>query len=290
MILCVYIDIVFIANFIMDFTLLKLLEKMRMKKISWKKNILSSSIGSLGSCLIYILGYGKPSWLSVPGVWMLCQLMIFLVYGKQNLWWNIYDVLLLFTLSFTSGGIINYLYYGTGLDGFLKGKSILFTMISFLVLSLFSYALIGIIIHIIRKQEKLVSYKVPVTIERRGQKVNMQGYIDTGNRLYEPVSHKPVILVEFDCVKSLFTAEEIEFLDFYLKQQGEVGEDFNLNPMIFRLIPYQCAAGNTGFFICVFYDSIYLGDKKKEKGYMALQKEKLSPEGEYEVLLHTELI
>lgn len=276
----------------MDFTLLKLLEKMRKKKISWKKNILSSGVGSFGACLIYLLGYGKSRWLSVLGVWILCQLMIFLVYGKQNLWWNIYDVLLLFTLSFTSGGIINYLYYETGLEGFLEGESILFTMTAFFLLSLFSYFLIGKIIHIIRKQEKLISYKVPVTIERQGKKVKMQGYIDTGNRLYEPVSHKPVILVEYDFVKSLFTAEEIEFLDFYLKQQGEVGEDFNLNPMIFRLIPYQCAAGNTGFFICVFYDRIYIGDKKekKEKGYMALQKEKLSPEGEYEVLLHTELI
>ncbi|MBQ3512701.1 MAG: sigma-E processing peptidase SpoIIGA [Lachnospiraceae bacterium] len=292
MIRYVYIDVFFIANFIMDFTLLKLLEKMRKKKIGIKRNLLASSVGSLGACFIYLLGRGTSGWLSILGVWVLCQFMIVLAYGKQNLWWNFYDALLLFTLSFVSGGIMNYLYYGTGIGRWLKEKSVFITMIAFFLFSLFSYVLIGKGIDIIRKQEKLISYKVPVIIERQGKKVKIQGYIDTGNRLYEPISHKPVILVEFAPVKSLFTTEEIEFLDFCLEQQGELGEDFDLNPMAFRLIPYQCAAGNTGFFVCVFYDGIYIGEKgeKKEKGYMALQKEKLSLEGEYEVLLHTELI
>lgn len=276
----------------MDFTLLKLLEKMRKKKISWRKNVLSSSVGSFGACLVYLFGYGKPRWLFVFGIWMLCQIMILLVYGKQNLWWNIYDVILLFTLSFTFGGIVNYLYYGIGFDGYLKGKSSLVTLGSFLLFSIFSYVLISKIIQIIRKQEKLISYKVQVVIERKGKRAKMQGYIDTGNRLYEPISRKPVILVEFESVKSLFTEEEIEFIEFYLERQGEIFDDFHLEPLVFRLIPYQCAAGNTGFFICVFYDRIYIGDKKEEKkkGYMALQKEKLSPLGEYEVLLHTELM
>lgn len=291
-ILCVYIDVVFIVNLIMDFTLLKLVEKMRKKKINWKRNILASSVGSLGACMIYLLAYEKYRWASVVGIWMLCWIMVVLVYGKQNLYHYIYDTLLLFTLSFTSGGVINFLYYGTGIRQILKGKSVIITTFTFLIFIFFNYFLIGKIIYIIRKQEKIVSYIVPVIIERSGERVKIQGYIDTGNRLYEPVSHKPVILVEFDCVKSLFTPEEIEFLNCYLEKPEEIDKNFTLNSMIFRLIPYQCAAGNTGFFICVLYDRIYIGDKneKKEKGYMALQKETLSFEREYEVLLHTELM
>ena len=276
----------------MDITLLKLLEKMRKKRITWKKRILASGVGSLGACVIYLLANERCRWISVIGVWMFCFIMIVLAYGRQKVCHYIYDTLVLFILSFTSGGIINFLYYGSSVRKFLKGKSVMVSMMTFLFFILFNYFFLEKIICIIRKQEKLISYKVPVTIERQGKKVKIQGYIDTGNRLYEPVSHQPVILAEFDCVKTLFTSEEIEFLTFYLEKQGELDENSIFNPMIFRLIPYQCAAGNTGFFICVLYDRIYIGEKneKRGKGYMALQKEKLSFEREYEVLLHTELI
>ena len=274
----------------MDFTLLKLLEKMRKKKISLKNNVIASSIGSLGACFIYLIEYEIPQSISLLAVWILCYIMIVLVYGKQNPWWYIYESLLLFILSFIAGGMINYLYYEIGLKGFLKRKGLLVTLIAFLVFSLFLYTTTGKIIQIIRKQEKMIAYKTVVVIERKGKKVELEGYIDTGNRLYEPISHKPVILVEYDCVKSLFSTEEKKFLETYLENQNETQENICVNSVSVRVVPYQCAAGNTGFFISVPYDWIFIENKKIKKGYMALQKEKLSENGEYEVLLHTELI
>lgn len=292
MILYVYIDVFFVINFIMDFTLLKLLEKMRKKKISLIRNVLAGAVGSFGVCFLFLFSGEAKRWMSLLGMWILCELMIFLVFGKQSLCLNIYNTLILFLLSFLFGGFLHFLYYEVGFKVFLEGKSSVITILFFFLLFSCSYLVIGMTIDIIRQQEKIISYQVPVIIERGGKKVEMQGYIDTGNHLYEPISHKPVILVEFESVKLLFLPEEIKLIRSYLEEQGEFGEETKLSQMKFHLIPYQCAAGNTGCFIGVLYDRIYIGDKKekREKGYMALQKEKLSLNGEYEVLLHTELV
>ncbi len=103
--------------------------------------------------------------------------------------------------------------------------------------------------------------------------MKMRALVDTGNRLYEPITGKPVCLVEYQRVR--------QYLDFRF-----------LNSKTW-LIPYRTIGNNKGMLWGVTADKVIFQNKwrKKMKSgcILALYKGNISQSGEVCAIVHPDI-
>ena len=110
-------------------------------------------------------------------------------------------------------------------------------------------------------------------IYMNGKHMKMRALVDTGNRLYEPITGKPVCLVEYQRVR--------QYLDFRF-----------LNSKTW-LIPYRTIGNNKGMLWGVTADKVIFQNKwrKKMKSgcILALYKGNISQSGEVCAIVHPDI-
>ncbi|MBE5986040.1 MAG: peptidase U4 sporulation factor SpoIIGA, partial [Paenibacillaceae bacterium] len=108
-----------------------------------------------------------------------------------------------------------------------------------------------------------------VTMHYRGKEKKVTALLDTGNRLYEPVSRRPAHVVTYEAVRELCeSVSEVVYIPF-----GSVGKSNGVMPGIF-LDEMEVRQGDDVRII--------------EKPLIAVCKKALSSSGEYQMLLHDE--
>ncbi len=138
-------------------------------------------------------------------------------------------------------------------------------------------------------------YHLKFVVWIEDQSVQVTGLLDTGNRLRDPFTRLPVIVVEQKVVLNLFPEEIQEIL---------VEENLDVVDMIedlletswfkrFLIIPFS-SLGNQGDLLigCKVDGLEILGDERRQVGrvILALHQGELDIEGDYQALLHPELL
>ena len=116
----------------------------------------------------------------------------------------------------------------------------------------------------IRNQTK---YYYEVTIHYRGKVKTITALLDTGNRLYEPVTRRPVHVVTYEAVRDI--CESVSSVIY---------------------IPFGSVGKKNGVLPGIFLDEMEVrqGDEVKiiKKPLVAVCREPLSADGQYQMLLH----
>ena len=188
----IYLDLVFFINFGFDLLLLLTLKIVLKKNTSFIRILLASLIGALS---IFFLFIPLNSFTLFLFKIVISLLMVRVCFKYNGIKTYFIDLLYLYFISIILGGFMYYLnlefsYKNTGLVFFHNGFSINFILL--IILS-------PIILHIYIKQnnhikKKLITnYNVTFTYNRK--KYNYNAYLDTGNKLYDPYKHRPIILL-----------------------------------------------------------------------------------------------
>ena len=167
----IYIELVFIVNFLLDFIILYGTKKLLKLNKSNKRLILASIIGSLSTIIIFL----KITNIILIILKILLSLILIIVsFGKSNILINTFYFYL---ISIIVGGTI-YL--------FDLNKNLYFNYLILIILS------------------PIIIYLVEITISKK--KYKLEGFIDTGNRLSSPIKKEPVILVnlKINCNKVIY--------------------------------------------------------------------------------------
>ena len=174
-----YIELIFIINFLIDYLILYSTKKLLKINCTWYRLIIGSLIGSLTTFILLI----KISNLELIIIKIILSILLIIIsFGKRNILRNIFYFYL---LSIIYGGSI-YLFNLNNTKYYLYYLIILIPVISYLIINeltniRFNY------------QDK---YKV--TIYYHNKKYQLDGFIDTGNRLISPISRKSIILVNLN--------------------------------------------------------------------------------------------
>ena len=175
----VYLDELFIFNFIIDYILLitcKYIVKLSVKRI---RILLSCLFGEVSMISLIIEFNGL---IFIIFKVLICFLMIYIAYGYNDLKSFIKNVIYFYILNFFLGGILFY----------LKSSEII------------NYKIVLLLIPIIMKIYKyfavdiknIFSSKYRVTIYlNNGKILYLNGFMDTGNSLIEPYSNRKVIII-----------------------------------------------------------------------------------------------
>lgn len=175
----IYIEEVFILNFLLDFMILYGTKRILKRNNKNIRIIISSIIGSFTTFLLFI---NINNLLLFIVKLLISIILVYIAFGYKNIFKNI---LYFYLISIILGGVC-YLFD-------INNKI-------FLVISCF--IVISILIKEFLSYKEIYTNKYLVKIILKNKEYNLEGFIDTGNRLIDPISKKDIILTNIKYDKS----------------------------------------------------------------------------------------
>lgn len=185
----IYIDLLFILNFIYDFLLLLTVSLTLKRNISIKRIILGSLIGAISTFIIFI-PINKYFLLLLKIITSL--VMIIVTYQYKDLKYFINNVTYLYMCSVI-------------LAGFLYFLKIEFNNLAYII----SLAVAPLILYLYLKEQKKLKkivnfYKKVIITLKNNQILELNGFVDSGNKLKDPITNKYIILVNKKHLKGIY--------------------------------------------------------------------------------------
>ena len=202
----VYIDVLFMENLVMNFILLKLTGFVVNHRISNVRSLTISLIGTLFTLLLFFLPSRISSNLLVKGIVSL--ILIAIAFPPKKPIDFIKTTGVFYFACFLLGGTV------FGIVFFTKGmralhKISLKIMVLAVIAALFTMKLLWKTIQSRMYKEKVVA-ELAVTMGT--YTTTFPALVDTGNELKEPISGKPVIIVEYERIRPILDEITVELL------------------------------------------------------------------------------
>ena len=286
----IYIDVLFIINFIINFSLLKITCSFLKYHTTLLKLLLAAFLGGLYAVLWVI--YKIPPLLNFFLLLLIPEIMIFISIYQKPINAYIKGTLTFFVVSFLFNGIIYSLCSILNLKRYVfLDNNIFYIEISFPVLLL--CCVIYILIsyssdYVIRKKSKSKIIKLEIIIENK--KIIIPTFYDSGNNLYEPLSKMPVVLCEYMKLRPLIS----QFIDNDLIQNMQY-ENALLKVMENKklyLLRTNTVNGSS-YFIGIKPDKAFIHDKRKKYEIdcvIAIVNKKFCETDEYNGIMHPDLV
>lgn len=188
----IYIDLIFILNMILDLLLLITVKITLKRNIRFIRLLLGSFIGGLSIIFLFI-----PISSIILFIYkiIISIIMVLSTFGFKSLKYTINNLIYLYMTSTILGGFlyllnIEYSYKQQGLIFINNGLSINFI---FILISVPIFVLLYIKSNKNLKENYNLYYNVLINIDDRY--INLTGYLDTGNKLKDPITNKKIIIV-----------------------------------------------------------------------------------------------
>ena len=205
----IYLDLVMILNFGIDFILLLTVSLILKRNVKLTRIMLGAFIGGLS---ILFLFFNINSFILFIFKLFISILMILTTFGYKTIKYTLVNILYLYMSSIILGGFLYLLnlefsYKHIGMIFFNNGLSI-----NFIFLIIFS----PIILYIYIKQTKNLRYNYSnyynIEIINKNKKYKYTAYMDSGNVLVDSLTKKSVILI--DKRKILFNIKEFRLIPY----------------------------------------------------------------------------
>ncbi len=284
----IYIDILFLVNFFMDFIILTLNGTVLKKKTKILRRLIASFCGAVCYCLPFFLPR-RPIKLAL-NLYLLCIsfLMVKIAYQTKGKKEFAKTVIFFYGTNFFVGGTINGLYHYTKLGDYIrqtiKGDKDAQIKLSMLIVLICAACFLWTFLMKCYSKRQTEAIIYSVILKNKKRTVKGKALLDTGNCLREPISQKPVMLLELSWAEDLLEREIWDAIAKFYKT-GEIS-------IPIYLIPYSSVGKKQGVLVGIRADSLEILQKDNRieirHPYVAICPEALSKTGKYHMLLHTE--
>ena len=281
----IYIDMVFVTNFLMDLVLLRLTGMLLGIRAVWHKSLLGALIGALSSCLILTLSVIIPIENGHPVVFALHVLTaaaMARVGCGQKKSMLARTTAALYILAFLCGGLWDVL---PGAEDRRFGSFLLFTGITYVLLSLSVQGY--------RKWSSRGETICRVRMCVQGKSADAEGFYDTGNLLTDPLTNKPVSIVEERVLETLLPAELLAGL-WEMDETGAAPCGALWESLRPHVIVFSSVGGQKGTLPAVMIDEmcIYRGEQLIYVYHpvLAVSKTPFHPRGRYQIILNGKIV
>ena len=243
----IYLDIVFLENFLLNFIIIFSTSLITKSKTTLFKMVITSAFGSLFSISEYIY-FGIKENEKFIFKFVLSIVMISMTFGfkKKKL---LFNLVVFYLVSLSFGGLsFATLFFINSEKIIIKNDMFLGISLleSIVIASIICFVLILVLIVCLKIYEKKKSELIEIEIINNGKTHKVMALYDTGNLLKEPITQKDVIIVEKG---ELYDICDNNFLDS-IKDilNGKWIGDENSNYK-FCLIPFSSLGNENGILI-----------------------------------------
>lgn len=261
----IYLDSMFILHFCLNFFLLLSVNQMMFEIASIRRLLMGAAIGAALEVFFFLFGIHMRMLQNI-GFCISILIMVFTTFGVRD--WKQFIVLLekMTICTLLTGGILLALlkWVPTDADGALGTGRVLF-----------AGSVSGLTVWLILRRKKRKKAECKVILYEGTLRNEIGALIDTGNTLNEPISGRPVMVVEEKTLIKMFKGCLPEF---------------------YRVIPYRSVGKEHGILkgylldsmvveiqgICKEYKNVYVADSKEAfaegKGYCVILNPRLLEE------------
>ena len=254
-----YVDVLFLVNFMMDYILLLIVRKMLKCSATHGRICLGAIIGSLLTCIIVILPipYAFIKFVLFHVFVNTCMIRVGLKIKIIRSF--VKAIIMLYIGGFLLGVILEFFHQ------YVRAGSL------FLAVAIAGYYLVLGIWKFISYVQRWNRYHCNVELYLGDSKYPVRAMIDTGNGLLDPISGQPVSILNQKTARQLF---------------GEV------SARNVRYIPYQTIGKKEGVLPAFQIDKMCIYGEEQlwvEAPLIGVSEEKVSAGGEYEMILNPNL-
>lgn len=185
----IYVDLVFLINFIMDFYILsgvKFLLKLDTKLV---RIILGSLIGSFS---LFFLFFSLSTFILNLLKIIISVIMVIVTFGKYNFFNRLFYV---YIVSIFLGGSIYLINDSLGYEV----SSFIFInngySVNLIILLIISPFIIFMYVREFLKLRKRINTIYNVVVKFKNKEIKLEGFLDTGNKLVDPYLNRPIVLL-----------------------------------------------------------------------------------------------
>ncbi len=295
-----YIDVIWFLNLSIDYLLLAL-TALVLKRPFQHARMIGSAL--FASCNVFFLFTPLATLFYHPITKLLYSAVIVLIaFGFKRTSYYIQGLLMFYFVTFMTGGALFALHFFgqtelkfvnemtmTSRGYFGSGISWLFVVIGFPLVWWFS-----------KKRFETIEWKnvqydqlVDVEIKISDHVFRTKGLIDSGNQLVDPLTKKPVMIIEAALLYPFFHKDAVDYIMNFHEREEEQDEQ---NPLIERatIIPYRVIGQSSPFLSGVRPDKVTIYDKKQcietANVILGLENRELSPDGAFRTIVHPKLV
>ena len=272
----VYVDVLFLVNWVMDYVLLWAVcavMGLQRKKVRLG---LAAALGAGWVCVIAV--FSLPYLIKEGVTWLgISSLMIWIACRPRKLSDFLNRICVLYLVAFLAGGGLNLIYFHTSAGVYLKQvvlgiQKVNSSGVGVILGSIAMILTVTKLLDTMEKQKKRRKNRYVAELYFGERRVLVDGFIDTGNRLKEPITGKIVHILQEDVAASLMSAEN--------------------KPMSF-LVPYHAVGTESGLLTAIRIDRMELVAEDESRTVImrplfGLYQGKLSSNDEYQLILHAE--
>ncbi len=232
----VYVDVLFIVNFITDYILLMATSFFIRRKPTYIRLFLSSATGGIYAVLACFLAFN--GYISFITSALVAFFMVFLCYGTRSSLSLFKNTAVFYLVSLCSAGLGFSLLTASKSINFIVGAGYFYVNLNaytMLLVFIVSSFIIHLSLGFIKKQRLKSDYLYKVTIEKNGMRIVGTALFDTGNFLREPFSQKSVVIAEWKTISGLF-------------EEDSLSSCVTQNPDAFLYVPCRILGGSTGLY------------------------------------------
>ena len=224
----IYVDLVFLINFIVDFYIISGVKFLLHINTKFYRIILSSIVGAL-SVFLLLFKINNTELNIIKA--LISIIMVIIAFGKRNFFNNIFYM---YIISIVLGGSLYLINDSLGyeVDGLMfinNGYSI-----NIIILLSISPVIIYLYLREFKKYKKRINTIYDCIIRINKKDIRVKGFLDTGNKLKDPYFNRPIILVNKKYIKKT-------------------------NRVIY--VPYK-SLNNSGLLNCIIPEYILIDNKK----------------------------
>lgn len=296
----IYLDAVWVLNFLLDFMLLMLTQALGREYTSKRRLAFGAFIASL---IVPITLYFPNTYISTVFGKILYSILIILVtFRFISVKQMIKQFLLFYFVSFAVGGALFGAHFllqhpislsTNGLLTFSSGYgdpvSWLFMIIGFPIAYLFTKGRMDK--HVIEKIRYDQIYNVTITINKKS--CSTTGFIDSGNQLTDPLTKKPVVICDETFLKQWFDQNEWDQLKRAYEELNVESIPINWEKYI-QVVPFHGVEGKSNFLFALKPEKLSITYEEQQivatKLLIGIQFSNLTDDKRYHCLLHPEII
>lgn len=297
----VYLDVVFAINWLLDYLLLWTTAKFAQLATSSLRLALAATLGAVYALLPFFAFSGA---LDIGGRLIFSLLMVWLAYSRMTLRTFVQAVVYLYLVAFAmAGAVLGAMYF---FNAHLDAYDLLNGLVTFLSRMPYPWLLAAVAAAfllarwgapLLRRSFLSNFFQVPVVIRFGEKRLAVRALVDTGNQLRDPLTHKPVVIVEYEVLRPLLPPAVRKSLEAGEEPDlGRLAADLKGTPWATRihLVPFTSIGRAHGVLLCFRPDEVVVVTNDRmvrvKDILIGVYRQRLSPQGNYRALLHPDIL
>lgn len=293
----IYLDIILCENLLMNYIILfatYVIIKPKTKHPQIRM-ILSSLLGSIYAIIVYL--NILSIYTNLLAKITLSVVMVYIAFAPPNVKQLLKQILIFYLVSFIFGGCTFALIY------FLKPENVEMKNGVFVGMYPIRVGLIaGVIAFIITQiafkinKSKLNNKNTFIEIElyNKNKMTKARALLDSGNMLKEPISQKPVIVVEKTTLSKIIPEEVLDYIEKIVGGDDQEKNEMQEYLSKIRMVPFMSLGKENGMLTGIRLDKIKINTEdirlEKENIIAGIYEKKLTKDNKYNALIGLNLL